>query len=212
MTRRICSILLFLLGLIANIHALSAEMPILEIEVFDYADLQLGTLQEFLTRTQQILTSTGIAARIKLCRGGNTVPCDDQIASTRRLQIRLIGGEARKLSNLRRPPLGQSFANHEGGVYASVFLERVKDAASCANLSWILVLAYATVHEVGHLLLGAEAHTAQGLMKPTWDRKDFEAMSQNSFHFSKEQARQLATRYGSSRQSQTVAAFSSKSP
>ena len=93
---------------------------------------------------------------------------------------------------LRRPPLGQSFADHQGGTYGSVFLERVQDAAGEANIPWVTLLAYAVAHEVGHLLLGAEAHTAKGLMKASWDRKDYVEMSQSHFHFGKEQLRQFA--------------------
>ncbi len=58
------------------------------------------------------------------------------------------------------------------------------------------MLAYAAAHEVGHLLLGEQAHTPRGLMKATWDTHDFQAMAQNGFHLSPEQARELASRYG----------------
>jgi len=100
------------------------------------------------------------------------------------------------MKNVRRPPLGQSFADADGGKYASVFLERVQDEALSANVPWVIVLAYATAHEIGHLLLGNQAHTPRGLMKEMWDRKDYEAMNQNYLHFSEEQIRQLRSRYG----------------
>jgi hypothetical protein len=64
------------------------------------------------------------------------------------------------------------------------------------NHPWITVLAYAAAHEVGHLLLGDQAHTPQGLMKASWDNQDFGAMTQGGLHFSLEQTRELATRYG----------------
>ena len=61
-----------------------------------------------------------------------------------------------------------------------------------------LVEADARFHEIGHQLLGDQAHTRQGLMRATWGTDDFEAMAQNRFHFSLEQTRELAGRYGSS--------------
>jgi hypothetical protein len=92
--------------------------------------------------------------------------------------------------------LGLSIAGPEGGTYASVFLSRVKDAAAEANVPRDIVLAYAIAHEVGHLLLGANAHTPQGLMKATWGLAEYEAMYQKRLHFNEEQSHQLASRYG----------------
>ena len=96
-----------------------------------------------------------------------------------------------------RPPLGQSLADHEGGTYSSVFLERVQDAAAEANVPWDIVLAYAAAHETV-ILLGSEAHTARGLMKAHWGRDDYLEINQHQLHFIDEQAHQLANRYGRS--------------
>ena len=60
----------------------------------------------------------------------------------------------------------------------------------------MLVLSYAAAHEAGHLLLGDEAHTPQGLLKADWETDDFRAMAQNRFHFSAEQTWELKRRYG----------------
>ena len=100
------------------------------------------------------------------------------------------------MRDARRLPLGQSFADHEGGTYASVFLASVQDQSAEANVSWVTVLAYSAAHEIGHLLLGNQAHTPRGLMKANWDRNDYEGMNQNRCHFSSEQILQLNKRYG----------------
>jgi hypothetical protein len=100
------------------------------------------------------------------------------------------------MSNVGRPPLGQSFVDSEGGSYASVFVAPVQDQAAAANVPWVIVLAYAAAHEIGHLLLGDQAHTPRGLMKAQWESNDYQAMNQNHFHFSSEQIRELTRRYG----------------
>jgi hypothetical protein len=64
------------------------------------------------------------------------------------------------------------------------------------RVPWVGVLAHAAAHEVGHLLLGTQAHTSEGLMKANWVRSDFMAMDQDRCHFTVEQARMLANRYG----------------
>ena len=63
----------------------------------------------------------------------------------------------------------------------------------------MLILSYAAAHEVGHLLLGDEAHTPQGLMKADWESDEFRAIAQNRFRFSPEQTRELKRRYGAGR-------------
>ncbi len=39
-------------------------------------------------------------------------------------------------------------------------------------------------------------------MKATWNMNDFQAMAQNDLHFSREQARELTSRYGTPRQAE----------
>ena len=109
------------------------------------------------------------------------------------------------MKNVRRPPLGQSFVDAGGGGYASVFLSRVQDAADEAGVPRTIVLSYAAAHEIGHLLLGKDAHTPAGLMRANWDRSDFQAMDQLRLQFSNEQVRQLASRYGAAHQTEVRA-------
>src|SRR4029450_9048728 len=185
------------LALAGNATLLAAQTPV-EVQLFDYAGMNPSAVHEFVVRAQEILNGGGVSAQVELCRGNLAVSCESQPNGHRRLSIRVVvGGRGGRL-NVRRRPLGQSFADHQGGTYASVFLERVQDAAAGANVPWVTVLAYAVAHEVGHLLLGDEAHTSRGVMKASWDRKDYEAMSQNYFHFSKEQVQQLTQRSGAS--------------
>ena len=110
--------------------------------------------------------------------------------------IRVVARAPKNNKNVRWQHLGQSIAGRDGGTYASVFLNPAEDKAAETNLPRILVLSYAAAHEVGHLLLGDQAHTPQGLMKARWDSNDFQAMTQNRFHFSPEQTRELTSCYG----------------
>jgi len=187
-----------LLSVVVSVNRLSAQTAAVQVQVLDYADLKPAALHQLTARIQDILVGAGISVQVRLCRGSLAVPCEMQTGRTRRLVVRVLAGEAKSMSNVRRPPLGQSFTDHGGGTYASVFLGRVQDVAAEVNVPWMIVLSYAAAHEVGHLLLGEDAHTVRGLMKASWDRQDYEAMYQKHFHFSPEQVRQLASRYGGS--------------
>ena len=172
------------------------ETNALRVEIYDYADLEASALGRFLALTQKILASTGMSVQVSLCRGSGAVSC---AGSLQPLVVRIIAGGAKTMNNARLEPLGQSFADHDGGTVASVFVAPTRDQAAAANIAWITILSYAAAHEVGHLLLGNRAHTSRGVMKASWDRGDYTAMDQNQFHFTRQQSEVLARRYGSAR-------------
>jgi hypothetical protein len=189
--RRILSLFLALTG---SAIAASAPAASIEVQLHDFAALDAKTLRKFGSFTQDILNGTGLAIQVRICRGNLAVPCESQTGNTKNLIIRIVPGDAKIMKNSRRPPLGQSIADHEGGTYASVFVSPVRDQAMTADVSWVLILAHAAAHEAGHLLLG-QAHAPQGLMKENWDRKDYMAMVQNQLHFTHDEIRELARRY-----------------
>ena len=174
-----------------------------EVQMYDYAALEPSTLQKFARNTEAILSGTGISIHVVLCErttaGSCEIPDNNEI-----LLLRVLPGSAKKMHNALYSPLGQSFADHSGGKYASVFLECVQDQARETDIPWLTVLDYAAVHEVGHLLLGDQAHTPRGIMKERWDMNDYVDMAQGRFQFSDEQIRQLRSRYASSTQAEVT--------
>jgi hypothetical protein len=195
MSNRGCYLLLLFLALTGEPKSVSAQAAALQVQVYDYTGLSSGTLHQFITRTQEILTSAGISVEVDACARGVSTACESRRGSFRQVVIRVVPGAPRKSNDPRWQHLGQSIATHDGGTYASVFLKLAEEKAAETNLPRVLVLSYAAAHEVGHLLLGDEAHTPQGLMKADWETDDFQAMAQNRFRFSPEQTRELKRRY-----------------
>ena len=177
----------------------TAQTAGVEVQVYDYAGLEPSTLQKFARSTQEILSRSGISINVVLCEGTTAGSCENP-DNREKLLLRVLPGSAKKMNNALYSPLGQSFADHSGGKYASVFLECVQDQARETNIPWLTVLDYAAVHEIGHLLLGDQAHTPRGIMKERWDVNDYVDMAQGRFQFSDEQIRQLRGRYASSSQ------------
>ncbi len=198
MSNRSCSILILFLALAGNAQTLTAQSSAVQVKVYDYADLKPESLHKVMALTQQILAGAGLSVQLELCRGSLSVSCDGQGGLIRNLVVRVVAGGSKTKDSVLRAPLGQSMADHQGGTYASIFMERIQDAAAEAGVPRDTVLAFAIAHEVGHLLLGSDAHTPQGVMKGNWDRKDYEAMNQNQFHFIAGQAHQFASRFGGS--------------
>jgi hypothetical protein len=183
------------LTLVGNANTGSAQTSALQVQVYDYAGLNPAPLREFIKRTQEILARSGVSLEVDACVSG-AAPCESRTGSSRQVVIRVVAGSVRKMSNVSPESLGVSVADSNGGTYASVFAQPTKDAATEAELPWVIVLAYAAAHEIGHLLLGNQAHTAKGVMKAYWDADDIWAMAQNRLLFSPAQRRELASRYG----------------
>ena len=62
---------------------------------------------------------------------------------------------------------GESGPNTIATVYAAAIAERARrDGTSLATL-----VGRVSAHEIGHLLLGTNAHAAHGLMQASWDVK-----------------------------------------
>jgi hypothetical protein len=186
-------------ALVPGAKIVSAQAAALHVQVYDYTGLNPSALHEFISRTEEILTRGGISVEVDACARGLSAPCESRRGSFKQVVVRVVAGAPGNNKQTRWQHLGQSIATHEGGTYATVFLKLAEEEAAEANLPRMLVLSYAAAHEVGHLLLGDQAHTPQGLMKGEWAAGDFRAMAVNRFHFSPEQTRELKRRFGAGR-------------
>jgi hypothetical protein len=148
-----------LLLLTGKAHQHIAQIPAVQVLVYDYASLPSEPLHRDIELTQQILTEAGRSLRVALCTGVPGGLCATAVSSSWRLIIRVYPGGSKLNYSLVRPSQVRSIAYRQGGTYCSIFLQQVRDAASDANVPWVTSLAYATAHEVGHRLLGADAHT-----------------------------------------------------
>jgi len=57
------------------------------------------------------------------------------------------------------------------------------------------MLGYVIAHEVGHLLLGVNSHSAEGLMCAHWRREELRHASLNFFFFTSKDAANLRSRF-----------------
>jgi hypothetical protein len=192
MWNRVSSLLLLYLAVAGYAENVSVYPVALQVQVYDYAGLSPAGILEFVTRTEHILAGSGISVEVDACGRGLSTPCVSRQGNSKQVVIRVLDVIAQKSKH----DLGESIVSRDGGTYATVFLRAAQDKAAEANLPRLLVLAYAAAHEVGHLLLGNDAHTSRGLMKARWTNDDFQAMAQGRLHFTSEQVKELARRYG----------------
>jgi hypothetical protein len=92
-----------------------------------------------------------------------------------------------------RQPLGYALVDPErgGGALATVYLKPIRGMAAGAATPTPVLLGRAIAHEIGHLLLGDNSHTAEGLMRAVWSLETMRRNAAADWRFSDEQATAL---------------------
>lgn len=89
------------------------------------------------------------------------------------LSVRLVNlpGTASARGEL---PLGYSLVDTTAGAgtLATIYADRVAWLAGEAGADTPTLVAFAIAHEIGHLLLGTNAHSGTGLMRAVWSRAE----------------------------------------
>jgi hypothetical protein len=125
-------------------------------------------------------------------------PCGDPFTSVR-LVVRLIP-HARTLTN---GIFGVSFLDHDEGVYADIFFEPIWHFhEQNREISLAPILGDVLAHELGHLLLGSNAHSRDGIMQPRWTKEQLHQVAMGRMRFNKEQAARMRARIAARRTSE----------
>lgn len=77
------------------------------------------------------------------------------------------------------------------GRIAYVRWDRIQSFARAKGVASSLVLGGVLAHEIGHLLLGSSAHSADGIMRAQWRSSDFLSLLRGRSGFSAEQSERM---------------------
>ena len=84
---------------------------------------------------------------------------------------------------------GVAFIGGDGrGRYASIFYDRLLVANREAGIDEVQLLAAVAAHEIGHLLLGLNAHSWSGIMAPMWNLETLHRIAMGLVYFNSDQA------------------------
>ena len=86
-----------------------------------------------------------------------------------------------------KDPLGLSIVDVTAGVgvLATVYVNRVNQAASVMGVNRHTLMGRVAAHEIGHLLLGPGRHTRTGLMRADWSPQSLQRSNLRDWLFSK---------------------------
>jgi hypothetical protein len=151
----------------------------------------------------RVFQQAGVDVAWVNCSGSPEVPADVQCGqeiTTGDLVVRILA-RARTL-----PPgvFGVSFVDNSAGVYADVFFNPIQQLRDVnEEIPLAAILGDVMAHELGHLLLGSNAHSRDGIMQPHWNAEQLHRVALGQMRFTKEQAAKLQNR---------IASFQKQSP
>jgi hypothetical protein len=79
--------------------------------------------------------------------------------------------------------LGFALPFAQNGVHVTVFYDRIEEVALSVPPGVARILGDALAHEIGHVLLGSEQHSQNGIMKAVWSRADYQHLAARQFEF-----------------------------
>jgi hypothetical protein len=172
---RFLRVSVFIAGIWAALPLQAEERPAPELTIrmynaFGVSSKDILAAQETAGR---ILQTAGVRANWRECwrdagiaRGGMRV-CADTLHATEVI-VRIVAGRPEHQNG--RMGLGYSLVVAPSGAatLATVFGNRVSELAQRVHVEPTTLLGRAIAHEVGHLLLGIDDHTSDGLMRAHW--------------------------------------------
>ena len=176
----------------------------LTVSVYNMAKVHGLTLGRAEKQASKVFREAGIELEWMHC------PCP-QYLRPKELMLRII---PRLFGSMHATFLGSDLGfaptGPEGGDLATIFYDHVEKVAKGGDIS--AVLGCAIAHELGHLLLGQNAHSVSGIMHAHWSRSDLKHAKEILRFTSAQAERMCATVTTRSKQLEGVQASGPESP
>lgn len=165
--------------------------PDLKIRVFNYSSASAVVLEKATAEASAIFARSGIDLGWAYCPPRHSTTsdpeCDSQPAPGE-IRVRVLG---RHLNNsFQDDVFGFAIAPTFATVYydsAQLMVERTSESDSILPA----VLGCLIAHEIGHLLLGENQHTASGIMQASWNIRQIQQLMKGALQFTSKQAMQM---------------------
>ena len=182
-----------ILGFAAS-TAQSQDHPHVTVTVRHTAEISTALLSDAEKPAARIFEKAGVSVRWLNCLQRGSVfedPACNEPVTPSHLVIHVLP-HAYKAAD---PVFGVSFIDAGGGVFADIFMDRIRrlhEESSHTSLS--TMLGAVMVHELGHLLLGEHSHSSEGLMQAHWSSDQLRKIGMGNLLFDARAAAQLRSR------------------
>jgi len=167
----------------------------LKVSVFNDAAVAQRVLQAAEIRAEGVFREAGISLTWLDCgtpgRWHAELGCQDMAFPTH-LSVRLVAGR----KAFSEDTFGQSFLNERGeGNYAHVYWTTLSSSKVLDLIGEGDLLGLVVVHELGHLLLGKDSHSGEGLMRARWGVAELREGAKGKLLFTKSETGRMRVRY-----------------
>jgi len=171
------------------------------IRVYDSAGVTPRDRTAALKVAGAILSRAELEATWVVCtpaRDGKSQPGCDAAPASHELVVRLTySSPTAEDGNSRAFGYSLIDAATSTGTLSTVFVDRVDWLAATGKTVRADVLGRAIAHEIGHQILGSNAHSPRGLMRETWTAEELTRNRPEDWQFSREQRVALHSRWAS---------------
>jgi hypothetical protein len=169
------------------------SVPAITVAIYDDLHLSLQILADAQDEAMRIYRKAGVTISWIVCKSSTMevdLRCQDPPSAVH-LNLRIVPHASKSSDGI----FGVAFLSAEGtGAYSNVSYDSVEVLDRDWHVGLARVLGHVMAHEIGHLLLGSNAHSRQGIMCPDWHGGELQLASTGSLLFSEEQARFMRKR------------------
>jgi len=171
--------------------------PTLTLRVYNYAHLDADVLTSAEHVAQTILNNAGAVTVWVDCPVSSADParypgCQKGMQTTD-FVIRLLSASMASRLPAGNEPFGfaQYCPDSERGCVVNIFCAKIDELAWRAGGRTARILGHTMAHELGHLLLGDNAHSPSGIMRGVWLPEDLKFMRWGELTFTLRQSDQI---------------------
>jgi hypothetical protein len=171
-----------------------AENPQVTVCVYDDARVPSEILARAEGQAARIFGQVGVDVNWLDCNSAISTGCTATLetVSPVLLNLRITPNAAVSTSG---QIFGVAYLAPDGtGQYGDVFWQRAKDLQTDSKVNLASILASVMAHEMGHLLLGSNAHAIRGIMQAHWGPSELRRISMGSLLFLPEQGQRMRVR------------------
>lgn len=172
--------------------ALATENPQLVVYVYNDAQASLETLTSAEQHAGRIFSKAGLDITWRNC------PCSDETFGSGENtgpSVLVLHVTTHIAATTSDPTFGVAFLDENGvGRYADIFWQKVQQFQQGSQANLAAILGSVMAHEMGHLLLGSNAHAIGGIMQPRWNAPELRRIAMGTFLFLPEQVQRMHAR------------------
>jgi hypothetical protein len=189
---------LFLTSIALAISSAQAGDLALTVRIYNYAGVEVSAVLEAAGVAREIYRRSGVETRWILCElPGVESDLDKPCSGLQRpdvLQMRVLAAAPNNQDGVDYLVFGYALPKKDGfGTVASAFWDRIAETAAESKVTPAQLLGFVMAHEAGHLLLGFNSHSDQGMMSGRWDEERFTRISQGALSFIGNQKKRIQT-------------------